>query len=127
MRIVAYACLVVLGLAGATTAHAHGPCIRNVQMQSCLIPSSGLPGTHVRIVGLAYRVVWNQDVAFAGDRDRYRPGSKTITLLKLRHARQRVEFQVPKVVPGVYAVVIYDGAEDGAHYTWGLFRVKQTT
>jgi hypothetical protein len=95
-------------------------------MQPCLVPSSGLPGTKVTIVGtFAYRVVWNLDVPYFGDRDRYRPGSKTITLVNLRRARKGVQFRVPKVTPGLYAVVIYDGSEARAHYTWGLFRVRR--
>jgi hypothetical protein len=97
-------------------------------MQSCLVPSGGFPGDRIVIVGtLAYRVVWNPRVPYPGDRNRYRRGFKTITLVNLRHARQRVSFEVPNVAAGVYPVVIYDGAEGGVHYTWNVFRVKRRT
>jgi hypothetical protein len=29
-------------------------------------------------------------------------------------------------MPGVYPVVIYDGVEGGAHYTWDLFTVTRS-
>ena len=39
---------------------------------------------------------------------------------------QRVRFRVPRVAPGRYAVIIYDGAEGGTHYTWSFFRVTRS-
>jgi hypothetical protein len=52
--------LSLVAAGAAKTAEAHGPCIRNVRMQPCLIPNQGPPGTRVTIVGTwAYRVVWN--------------------------------------------------------------------
>lgn len=80
----------------------------------------------VTIVGtLAYRVVWNDPVAaYFPDHDYYRPRSRTIVLVRIRQPRRGVQFEVPKVAPNRYAVVIYDGAEGSDHYTWNFFQVK---
>ncbi len=34
-----------------------------------------------------------------------------------------MRFRVPDVSPGRYEVKIYDGSEEGQHYTWDFFRV----
>ncbi len=34
-----------------------------------------------------------------------------------------MQFQVPDVPPGRYEVKIYDGSEEGQHYTWDFIRV----
>jgi hypothetical protein len=101
-------------------APAHGPC------GICLSPTSGPPGTEVTTQhGTAYWIIWNgrglpQDGAL---RPVYRRGIPTIELVKLAAARDSVSFRVPAVRPGRYPVVIYDGSENGFHYTWDFFRV----
>jgi len=129
MRRAANVGLVVLSLVATTAAGAHGPCIRNVRMQPCLVPGSGPPGTRVAIVGIvAYGVVWNDPAAadIAGH-DYYRSRSRTIVVAKRSpYPEQRVRFRVPRVAPGRYAVIIHDGAEGGTHYTWSFFRVTRS-
>jgi hypothetical protein len=101
-------------------APAHGPC------GTCLSPMSGPPGTKVTTQQTtAYRIIWNgrglpQDGAL---RPVYRRAVPTIELVKLAAARKDVSFRVPAARPGSYPVVIYDGSENGFHYTWDLFRV----
>lgn len=98
-------------------------------MQPCLVPTNGPPGTRVTIVGtVAYRVVWNDSIfRFLGPTrgDLYRRGSRTVVVVRIDRPKARVSFLVPKVAPGRYAVVIYDGAEGGEHFTWGFFRVTR--
>jgi hypothetical protein len=33
--------------------------------------------------------------------------------------------RVPRVPPGTYPVVMYDGSEGGTHYVWELIRVRR--
>jgi hypothetical protein len=120
-------CLVAAG--AARTAEAHGPCIRNVRMQPCLIPNQGPPGTRVTIVGTwAYRVVWNDPTTayfLHSKNPYYRPHARTFVLVRIRRARADVRFRVPKVARGRYTVFIYDGEEVGQHFTWDFFRVTR--
>ncbi len=37
--------------------------------------------------------------------------------------RSQLQFAVPDVLPGKFIVVMYDGSEDGRHYTYDTFRV----
>jgi hypothetical protein len=111
---------------------AHGPC------GICLSPTFGTPGTEVAIRHRpAYWIIWNgaglpQDGAL---RPVHRKDARTIELVRcsgaprtsvpvlLCPARRNLSFVVPEVPPGRYPVVIYDGSENGFHYTWDLFRV----
>jgi hypothetical protein len=111
---------------------AHGPC------GGCLSRASGPPGTTVTVTHTtAYWIIWNGPV---DPQDRvlrpvYRRDAGTMDLVRCRGAppgsspvllcpiRRNVEFTVPDVAKGTYAVVIYDGSEGGGHYTWALFRV----
>lgn len=120
MWIVAFA----IGLVHLTSAQAHGPCRVSVTVVGCLQPSSGGPGTRVTIVGTtAYKVVWNENVVYDSELHFHR-GAKTVQLLRLSHGERNVEFVVPRTPPGSYPVAIYDGAEDGQHYTWNVFKVN---
>ncbi|HEV2712999.1 MAG TPA: hypothetical protein VGU26_07870 [Gaiellaceae bacterium] len=124
----------VTALVLSPAAGAHGPC------GTCLDPLSGPPGTEVTIRNTpAYWVIWNgpglpQDGAL---RPRYRPDAPRIELVRcsaappnsspvlLCPARRNVRFIAPDVRRGSYPVVIYDGSENGFHYTWDLFRVTE--
>jgi hypothetical protein len=113
-----------IGLVHLTSAQAHGPCRVSVTVVGCLQPSSGGPGTRVTIVGTtAYKVVWNENVVYDSELHFHR-GAKTVQLLRLSHGERNVEFVVPRTPPGSYPVAIYDGAEDGQHYTWNVFKVN---
>lgn len=114
---------IVLVLLVPAPAFAHNRC-------DCLRPMSGPPGTLVTIGPgyTAYRVVWN------GRPSRpsvprlarlYRPNSRTIELVKLPRPRSKVRFRVPRVPPGTYPVVIYDGSEGRTHFVWTVFRVRR--
>jgi len=113
------AAAVVGGLGAPTidTAAAHGPC-------GCLYPEMAATGSVVQVVAgyRAYRVVFNPaaaDLGIAPDylQSAYRADVQTTTLLSLprRDPKRRVRFRVPRVAPGVYAVLIFDGEEGGAH------------
>lgn len=118
---------IIAALVAAAPAAAHGPCIRNVQLQPCLAPSSGPSGTRVTIQGTrAERVVWNDPVSqYNTDGNGYRSGRRTAVLAAAPRPRSGVRFRIPRVTPGRYTVVIYDGAEGGTHYTWAFFRVTR--
>ncbi len=55
----------------------------------------------------------------------YVPLARIVVLVNLPRAQEDVRFVVPDVEPGTYPVVIYDGAEEGGHYTWDLFTVTE--
>lgn len=107
----------------ASDALAHGPC-------GCLFPTLGKTGTRIAITHTpAYRVLFNpkpgqltisKDLASA-----YRPQSPTVTLLSRPRNKPipRTSFRVPKVPPGVYLILIFDGSEGGAHNTWDYLHV----
>lgn len=105
-------------------ASAHGPC-------GCLFPTLGAPGTRVSIVHTpAYRVLFNpkpgqlgiapQNLASA-----YRPDAPTRTLLARPRAKptRTAVFRIPRVAPGIYMVLTFDGTEGGAHNTWDYLHV----
>lgn len=117
-----FAAIVAVLLLAPAAALAHNRC-------GCLSRSSGPPGAQVTIKGgwTAYRVVWNGR-GLAGHRSLnrfHRRGFRTIELVKLPRARRGVRFRVPRVPPGIYPVVIYDGSEGGTHYVWELFRLRR--
>ena len=113
------ACVAAAGVF-APAAVAHGPC------GICLSRISGPPGTKVTAQHTtAYRIVWNgsglpQDGAL---RPLYRRGQPTVELVELAVPRESVSFRVPAAAPGRHPVVIYDGSENGFHYTFDVFRV----
>jgi hypothetical protein len=76
----------------------------------------------------AYRVVWNGRglVGHSALNRLHRRNARTIELVKLPRvaARRGIRFRIPRVPPGIYPVVIYDGSEGGTHYVWTTFRVR---
>jgi hypothetical protein len=81
------------------------------------------------------RVIWNPDpqklangaLRYVPDGDFYHPGLRTVTLLHRNQIRRGADLKVPhSVSPGRYLVVIFDGDEDGTHYTWDVLRLTQT-
>lgn len=111
----------------APAAAAHGPC-------GCLSPPGGLPGTRVRVPSSygAVEVLWNPDPrrlgnpALRGSRwsRLFRPDRDTMSLAR-RDRPGAIAFDVPRVPPGRYLVVIFDLSEGGPrnHYTWETFAV----
>jgi hypothetical protein len=118
-----FAAIVMVVLLAPAAALAHNRC-------GCLSRISGPPGTQVTIERrgwTAYRVVWNGRgfPGHSGLNRLHRRGFRTIELVKLPQPRVGVRFRVPRVPPGTYPVVIYDGSEGGTHYVWALFRVRR--
>jgi hypothetical protein len=112
--------MITFVLFAASPALAHNRC-------ACLSRTSGLVKTELTIsLGYtAYRVVWNGR-GLPGHADlngSRRRGVSMIELVHLPQPRSGVRFRVPRVPPGTYPVVIYDGSEGGTHYVWELFRV----
>ena len=110
---------------GVPGAFAHGPCSVT---GPCLEPTSGPPGEEVTVVGtVAYRVVWNEAVDYMGSPSNRASVPAIPRTERLVNGYQKVirglTFTVPDVPPGRYPVVIYDGSEGGAHYTWDYFNV----
>ena len=58
-------------------------------------------------------------------RTKYVRLARIVVLVNLSRAQEGVRFVVPDVEPGTYPVAIYDGAEEGGHYTWDLFTVTE--
>jgi hypothetical protein len=116
--------LVALGLEG-TAASAHGPC-------GCL-PRTAYPGDAVVTNNVfVFRAVWNptradiyygQPALIAAHVD----GAPRIVLLNRdrKDARERARLLVPEVPTGRYLVLLYDGSEGGAHYTWDSMTVRR--
>lgn len=80
----------------------------------------GLAGTRVAI-HKALRVVWNGYEAPPGAP--YHEDRRSLTLLELDEPSRNVTVRIPDVRPGRYALLVYDGSEDGGHITWTVFRV----
>ena len=114
------AAVVAVVLAIPTAALGHNRC-------GCLSRTEGRPVALVTIDRqgwTAYRVVWNGRGHSNLNRYRRR-GVPAIELVRFRRPRRGVRFRVPRVPPGRYPVVIYDGSEGGSHYVWELFRVRR--
>ncbi len=120
--VVVVVALVALCLEG-TAASAHGPC-------GCL-PRTAYPGDAV-VINNVFRAVWNptradiyygQPALIAAHVD----GAPRIVLLNRdrKDARERARFLVPEVPTGRYLVLLYDGSEGGAHYTWDSMTVRR--
>jgi len=114
--------MVVLGLSGAT-AGAHGPC-------RCL-PRTVHPGDTV-VVGNVFRAVWNPtraDIYYGQPAlvAAHVEGTPRLVVLSRdrKDARKRARFLVPDVPADRYLVLLYDGSEGGAHYTWDSMTVRQ--
>lgn len=114
--------MALLGL-GATAASAHGPC-------RCL-PPEVRPGDAI-VINNVFRVVWNptrrdiyyvQPALIAAHVD----GTPREVLLDRDRgdARKRARLVVPNVPAGRYLVLMYDGSEGGAHYTWDSVTVRR--
>jgi hypothetical protein len=127
-RLVIALCCSLFLLLIKTPAHAHGPC-------HCLSPIPAYPGQRVT-VPTSYRVikvVWNPDpttlsneaLMLLPDGRFYHPERRTITLFASHKIRRGAKVNVPHgVLPGRYLLVIFDGSEDGTHYTWDVLRVR---
>ena len=124
----------VLALIAAPAAAGHGPC-------SCLEPAQARPGDRVQLIGPgangpvgypAYRVVFNprpSDLGIAPPHLArfYRGDQPTATLLDRPRMRvtRRASFGTPRVAPGRYLVLIYDGYEARQHSTWEHLTVER--
>jgi hypothetical protein len=111
-----------VSLAAPTLAVAHGPC-------RCTTPTSGPPGTELAIDTQTLDVVWNPPP----DQLRIAPTPliagyyvPDTTTERLADNPEPVDFErvlIPEVPPGRYLAVIYDGSEQGNHYTWDYVNV----
>ena len=113
--------LVLLGL-GATAAGAHGPC-------RCL-PRDVRPGDAM-VTNNVFRAVWNPtraDIYYeqpALIAAHVRRSPRVVLLDRDRgDADKRARLVVPNVRAGRYLVLMYDGSEGGAHYTWDSVTVR---
>ena len=118
--VLAVGCASALVLA-AVPAVAHGPC-------GCITPAAAMPGEQLASSYPTIRVVWNPvpaDLLIGPDylardhvsgqprvvlQEQPRPGSAT--------------FRIPATAPGRYLVLLYDGTEGGAHYSWDYITVR---
>jgi hypothetical protein len=73
--------------------------------------SLGLPGMSKRC-----------DIECARSKPIYHPDEAAVVVAE-RDRPSRLTFTVPRVEPGRYLVVVYDGSEGGFHYTWETFLV----
>jgi hypothetical protein len=131
----AVALVALIAAAAPTSAVAHGPC-------GCLEPRMVPRGEPVRITGgpgrgqaggagyPAYRVIFNPrpaDLIVAPEylASAYRADVATTTVLSRprREPTRKGTFHVPRVPPGLYMVLIFDGGEGGAHSTWDYLHV----
>ena len=130
------AAVVVVAASDVTPALGHGPC-------PCLDPRVAEAGSAVRVgmeIGVgetrgrgypAYRVIFNPRPGDLGIAPRslagaYRADVPTTTVLSRPRDRptRRGRFRVPvSTPPGVYMVLIFDGAEGGAHNTWEYLHI----
>lgn len=126
MRLCAFAVVLVLGGIVAEPASAHGPC-------GCLKPREGAPGTKVRADYPLYKVIFNPDrtdLAIGPETLWKRHhGGPPITIFRqtwrysVRPLNRGATFVIPRVAPGRYLIVLYDGGEGGSHYSWQTFEV----
>lgn len=115
--------IAVAALAGGTgTAQAHGPC-------ECL-PREVRPG-QVMVVGSVARAVWNptrRDILYREPAliAAHVNGAPRKVLLDRdrRQARRPARLVVPDAPAGRYLVLLFDGTEGGAHYTWDTVTVR---
>lgn len=102
-------------------AGAHGPC-------ECLSRYAGRAGQQVTVRSVSIRAVFNPTKAQLpyGPPKLWSEHRKGVPSLKLYRSRKpRVQrFTVPRVPAGKYLILINDGSEGGAHYTWGDFAVR---
>ena len=125
---------VALPMLFATTAMAHGPC-----GEGCLSVRTGAPGDEVTILDSeTVLVVWNPppntmalgvpgankdcNTQCASEKPIYHHDEPS-SVLHRSETPQPVSFEVPETQPGRYVIAIYDGSENGFHYTWDIFEV----
>ena len=118
--IVAAACASAL-LATAGPAAAHGPC-------GCITPAAATPGEQLVSNYPTIKVVWNPvpaDLPIGPDylaRDHVTGQPRVV--LQEQPQPGSASFRVPATAPGRYLVVLYDGTEGGAHYSWDYITVR---
>ena len=119
-------CTVAIGLVLATAApaDAHGPCDPD-----CLSRFAGPPGKRIELRVKSIRVVLNprRSQLPYGPKELWRTRRAGVPPRRLHRSRapRRGHFRVPDVPRGRYPLVIWDGSEGGAHYTWTWFVVKR--
>ena len=118
--IVAAACASAV-LAPAGPAAAHGPC-------GCITPAAAIPGEQLVSTYPTVKVVWNPvpaDLPIGPDylaRDHVTGQPRVV--LQEQPQPGSASFRVPATAPGRYLVVLYDGTEGGAHYSWDYITVR---
>jgi hypothetical protein len=105
----------------AVPAVAHGPC-------GCIKPAAATPGEQLASTYPTIRIIWNPvpaDLLIGPDylgRDHVDGQPRVVLQEQPRPAL--ASFQVPATAPGRYLVLLYDGTEGGAHYSWDYITVR---
>jgi hypothetical protein len=105
----------------AVPAAAHGPC-------GCVSPAVATPGEQLVSSIPTIKIVWNpvhDDLLIGPDylaRDHVTGQPRVV--LQDQPQPAPATFRVPATAPGRYLVLLYDGTEGGAHYSWDYIRVR---
>ena len=108
-------------LVTAVPAVAHGPC-------GCIKPASATPGEQLASTYPTIKIIWNPvpaDLLIGPDylgRDHIDGQPRVV--LQEQPQPALASFQVPATAPGRYLVLLYDGTEGGAHYSWDYITVR---
>jgi hypothetical protein len=108
-------------LSFAVPAAAHGPC-------GCVKPAVATPGQQLVSSIPTIRIVWNpvrDDLLIGPDylaRNHVTGQPRVVLQDQLQPAS--ATFRVPATAPGRYLVLLFDGTEDGMHYSWDYITVR---
>jgi hypothetical protein len=120
ISVLASACASAL-LMTAVPAVAHGPC-------GCIRPATATPGEQLASTYPTIRIVWNPvpaDLLIGPDYlGRDHVDGQPRVVLQEQPQPASASFQVPATAPGRYLVLLYDGTEGGAHYSWDYITVR---
>jgi hypothetical protein len=105
----------------AVPAVAHGPC-------GCIRPATATPGERLASTYPTIKIVWNPvpaDLLIGPDYlGRDHVDGQPRVVLQEQPQPASASFQVPATAPGLYLVLLYDGTEGGAHYSWDYITVR---
>jgi hypothetical protein len=117
---VAVGCASALVIAAGPAA-AHGPC-------GCITPTAAAPGEQLVSNYPTIKIVWNPlpaDLLIGPEyltRDHVTGQPRLV--LQEQPRPGTATFRVPATAPGRYLVLLYDGTEGGAHYSWDYITVR---
>ena len=108
-------------LSFAVPAAAHGPC-------GCVKPAVATPGQQLVSSIRTIKIVWNpvrDDLLIGPDYlARNHVNGQQRVVLQDQPQPASATFRVPATAPGRYLVLLFDGTEDGMHYSWDYITVR---